>query len=47
MKTRHYAGFLFDSVNSLELYDYLGDGLARPLVRSLACRLGPGRQCAG
>ena len=36
MKLRYYSGWLFDSVNSLELCDYLGDGVARPLVRSLA-----------
>jgi len=36
MKTRYYAGFLFDMLNSLSLYDYLGDGLDRPLVKSLA-----------
>ena len=36
MKTRYYAGFLFDTLNSLALHDYLGDGLARPIVKSLA-----------
>ena len=36
MKTRYYSGFLFDTLNSLALHDYLGDGLARPIVKSLA-----------
>jgi hypothetical protein len=36
MKIRYYAGFLFDGSNTLELHDYLGDGLARPLVNSIA-----------